>query len=326
MKNLSRRLIWATLALGFFCHGILWTDSAPAHMKPDPDVSPSPSPSPSPPNGGATVIEEKGTPFQVRWLDGRVATLMISHGRPPEFRLPFEVTENTCNGRERIVCNYLPSFEIVRYQLKWTIHPDPEKVGADVSFVFSGPDGNKFKYPVSDLKILSISSKSFTPILASRLGEDLFVCSDYSWLPGGSGSVPPSSVALNRWETESMFENPETGLQENRSNGGAIGVELEAVEGDRLKISKVEAFTSRSTNTSLVEGDLISWILGQPGGQYCQYTLKVDLTAAEKTVNEFLVNPPKDFVPYIVGSDECSSGAVDCLSTQFRNFKAQEVE
>lgn len=252
----------------------------------------------------ATVefVEKKGDPYQLRFSDGRVATLMIN--RKPIIRLPmgFQVFDNTCSDAVNNTGRYLLGLKIDQFAVRWTKHPDRAKLGKDVIAKSHAASGGSFG--INDISVLTGADKALKPRLAGGIPQDELEGDDFVWLPGAPKTAP-DSVFLVRWDTEAMRPNPETGLLENRTVSVLQRVSLKKTAPQRMAIAT--ASHNISGTLSLFQGDMWAWVLQTTDG-FCLISLKTNLAAAGQEVLKYFYMPGT-YEPYIFGSDEYSDVA-----------------
>jgi hypothetical protein len=235
----------------------------------------------------STLKIESGKPITLSWPDGRVAILKNYIQISPKISLDFQIHENTCNDFKGQICKYKIQFLESWSFMAWQKHPDAKKIGEIVKSTY----GRIFEQE----DYIAADSKDFYPI-AKRLNPAEIECSDYSWIPGGGPSMSPKSVKIVRWENESMIENAETGLSENRTTGGAINVLLEkASSSQKLQIKSIKALTAGDfASTLLMFGDNVSWSLKDKNGELCQIAIKpAPLSSIFVPIDELKSQRPK---------------------------------
>ena len=219
------------LALAFFCVGA-WAQS--------------PSPT-SPVVQMPQLMRVKGQHTRLVWEDGREAELYASYGKPYTFNAPFAVTENTCSksydglktpkGYLALKCFLRTEVLVDAVAFRWTKNPVATKIG---KIIYSQNFGT-FRDVAFRAGILKYSE----PELSRRFNSPQLTCGDYSWLPGGTVSIPPNLLKVAIWRTEAQSTNSETGVSEVRIRDNAFDLEFRKVQGGNLELASVGPFTDQ---------------------------------------------------------------------------------
>ena len=250
------------------------------------------------------VIFENGQPVEVHLADGRKMGWFL--GRRPGFQLraPFKITENTCNGREGMTGTLKLGLVVNQLRMQWIAHPDPAKIGATVGYRLK-PTPAMPQYPLNlmdEPSILTGDARKLYPVLGALVPGDTLQSDDFSWLPG-VGEKAPLEYYFARWDSESMMANPETFLNENRTNGIALGAEFRKIADDEIELTNIKNFLG--TRLAFFIGDLWAVIL-KDGEGFCQLTQKADFKEVIKSAGEYFASKA-GYAPYTFGSDEYST-------------------
>ncbi len=271
----------------------------------------------SPVEGRPELIFEAGKPITLTYQDGRVAALKVYRSVIPNLTVSFEVFENLCASSQGQSCQYHFSAKEVWMPLVWTHHPNPEKIGKPVH-----AKGNpEQKFAVEDFIVSD--AKQFFPILGQGLSSTRFSCDNWSWLPGGSAQTPPRQTLIKRWGSETMIPNPETGINENTTLGGATNVEFRVTPNNELELVKMRSIEKVQNFSSdlLIFGDNVSFTMKMLSDS-CQISIKpgsfdnAGLILQEASARRPQPEEIDQF--YIFGDDELSFGSQE--SSLFREL------
>lgn len=263
----------------------------------------------SPEDMPATPHFEVGKPLMTTLADGREATIRVTSATlGKQVEIPFQVYENDCSDFRGMSCVYRTGYRKIWVQLVWTKNPDATRLNQIVNLQFGDSSSNSS--PIESQTQATGLEVDFLPGLASGMPATTIECNDFSWLPDATKDAPAKLTVL-RWENERMSVNPETGVSENRTDGGALQVELSKVNPTFLKIDKVGSFTSTSSFLfpALVIGDVASVTMRKANGELCQAALKpAGLGNAAANIGSIdKQRPPAATAPdYIFGSSEVS--------------------
>lgn len=254
------------------------------------------------------IIRREGEPVMARWKDGREATIFINRNKPGRVSAAFKVESNECTEVTDVECRLVGYGRSDRFEMRWTVHSDPEKKGKTVKSVERVQSGNStvLETRENDLKAtLSFdwTGKKFYPKATADIPPYELHCEDYGWLPGGQGKTAPATITFPLWEVESMFSNPETEMNENATSGGAIGVTLRRAKEGHLEFSDIGELTSRYSSEQIF-GDPMALTARGAGGELCHIVLRASLEEANEQSREYRKNLPDSYEPYLFGSDE----------------------
>ncbi len=251
---------------------------------------------------GATPVQVKlvlveGAPPEAQFNDGRKAQMVINRKGPLMFAVPFQVTDNTCNGRTKVLCTIRTSILQESTALVWTVNPDPAKIGNIVE------KRQKQSDPVTSefLFYFDRSLKATFPKITLPIPDDVISCQDFSWLPQGTVAAP-KRVDLVRWDAENMVINPETGLEENRTTSIAADVTLAQNSLGELVATKSRYLQS---NLNLAFSTLDAMILTNADGLLCSITLQPNPQDFSSAFEAYQ-NTPAHYTTYLYDSDEYS--------------------
>jgi hypothetical protein len=191
--------------------------------------------------------------------------------------------------------------------LVWTKHPDSSKIGKTVQRGYYNSSTNMAEN-LQDLEgedVLTGLDPRFMSSFSERrhLESHEIECADFSWLPTGTTDAP-QKIHIARWDSEDSALNPETGSNENRTIGGAYGLEFVRTTPRTLKVNAVANITSDLID--LLNSAANSSLSLKTGGQICQVGLSSNLLVEVLPVYDGLgaMKPsPAQAADYIVGSD-----------------------
>jgi len=267
----------------------------------------------------ATVTKVPGQAFKMALADGREASLKVFSLDSPMVPTNIKVIDNTCTDWQGMTCQYKMKFRRFWIDLVWSKNPDASRVGQIVEYKSNGQDDKSFQKAesVNGLqtglyagdKIPKISDGA--PAYSERLPLNELSCDDYRWLPGAPTEAP-DTLHTSRWDSEDNIKNAETGVMENRTEGGAYGVDLKKIDAKTLQITRINSFTGiLRTFPVLILGANQSLTLTKPSGDICQVGLSAnfqgDLTVTynglEQKRQDLKVDL-KTLPDYVYGSDE----------------------
>ncbi|MBX9767934.1 MAG: hypothetical protein K2X47_11735 [Bdellovibrionales bacterium] len=284
---------------------------------------------PAAPQIPAPIIDLKpGSEVVIRWSNGNEAKLMRSALNDKVLAVPLQVTENLCvPSRTDISCFYDIAARFYQLAVVWTKHSDPVKVGKIVETDRSYP-GQPIEFrPVKEDVSLFTNERAFAPIATQGMPLDHLRCDDFSWMPGVMNPSAPRAIRIIRWESELMFPNPETNVNENRPVAGFMGAQLESINDKTMVIRSVRHLTGLFSILPPVTGTAsLTFALPKTSTGFtplCQVTAKSDfalVVAMVRNLSDF-----NGFAPYIWGSDESAIKASrkrNSDATNFELFKA----
>lgn len=242
---------------------------------------------------------EAGKTIELTLPDGRVAHMVLDRRAPLALPLPFQVTDNTCVDVVGEYCAFRAGLGNDFLALVWKTHPDPKKIGSTVSFTSKADSSKTFCLAQ---QLYGAQEKVSAPIMAGGISHEVLECKDYRWLPSGEVAAP-ESITFSRFDVELMFENPETGLKENRTVGVALGLPLKKNADGFLEVFPAKKYLSNSFTAFF--GDIWAVILKRPTGGFCQISMKPNVVGLDKKLINYLSEKP-NFVPYLYMSDEWS--------------------
>lgn len=271
---------------------------------------------PGPPDTSVKPIvtynkKESGLPAIVlSFSDGRRAISVLKGPVELSLETPFQVTENLCFPEAaKPKCDLLIHYFTAEINLMWDQHPDPAKIGKAV-LVKSGmsfePQGRFYDHfgnvPFQD----GSSDNDFFDQSPLRAGG--LKCSSYHWF---SGIANPSQVNFRTVLDEFMFDNSETGMNENRILASYHDAKYEYDLTQKMFISQGK---NPSIDFQVPVGETLSFIMDRPSqansaGEICQITashgrtvLVSHYTANQNKVRSATAHPllsnkvPKDYL------------------------------
>jgi hypothetical protein len=101
-----------------------------------------------------------------------------------------------------------------------------------------------------------------------------------------------------------MFQNPETGINENRTLGGMVGVTLKKNPAGNLSLVDVKNYSAISL--SILNANVWSFVAKDSTGNFCPISTKPDITNSSAPFLQYFGSAPH-LTPYLFDSDEYSS-------------------
>lgn len=249
------------------------------------------------------VTRVAGEPITVQFGDGRIATIHLGARPVTQLAIPLGVEESSCGTRVGMTCQLKIGLQVVTLTALWTAHPVAAKVGTPLKYLEQSRLGEQ----VTNQIYTSYDERTNKPRVVASMPSTELICSDYGWLPGAVSNAAPTEITFERWESEDMIENKETGARENRTTGGAAQMKFVRDSNGHLIMQSVGEFTSANSSPNTLAGNLYTLTIQQPGDERCQITLKPDLTATISAVIDYAATMPLSFEPYRWESDDYSS-------------------
>lgn len=173
---------------------------------------------PTPPDLRPIHLDRPGLPPLIDFSlpnQRRIAEYRFKKSANHRLRVPLQITENECGDRSRPACEAFSDVRLYNVSMVWREHPDAAKIGQPVRFLNSPA-------PIDAL----VFSLPLIPSQLGALGEGLdpseIRCPQWDWIPAVSRATGLWQVL--RWESELNTTNPETGRNENISNGALYDV------------------------------------------------------------------------------------------------------
>jgi hypothetical protein len=294
---------------------------------------------PTPEEEKAVVKTVVGQPIRFTLKDGRVGVLKKSvvNGLK-RVGIPFQVYENGCNDNVGMTCQLTVSLRKYWYFWVWEKNPDVKKIGQKIKQVSLNDDGSINYESDFDSDYLAIGTEqAFLPKVTAGLAPLELQCADFSWLPGGKKEAP-TTLLLDRWDAESMGNNPETGALENRPTGGFFQAKFSRLNPTRMKLDGFGGLTSAFGSGSPIPlGDILLFSIPTGPDSVCQQQMKpASLATAFKQILELETRrpaPEKEKGLYIFGSDELSKEIqadeavfMSYPASKFRNLSETSVK
>jgi len=294
MGSIYRNLLWGSGCV--LLSATLTLSTAFAQDEDMEDVPQGPPASETP----TEVLTSVGQAVYLKWADGRVATIKVAQRDSKLLSVPYKIADNSCTNRQAMSCDLKLKYRQFWFALVWVQHPDPNRVGQVVKRTTEA-NGEAAIAIESQESTIGIMQKTY-PLVSQGLAKPELQCADFSWLPGGS-SVAPESLRLTRWDSENNEPNPETGIGENRTNGGAYGVTFRRASPKSLQIESIEGFSGvAKTDEIFFAAPITTMIIRKPGGDLCQTGVATgDLQTIAKEVGEVTQKAPdwSQVEPYI---------------------------
>jgi hypothetical protein len=176
----------------------------------------------------------------------------------------------------------------------WIKHPDKTKINTLAKYKEKG-------YPPNELTsqhFLNSLSRFTTPISSKSIAKEEFSCANYEWL---DSEKVPEILKISQWNVEFMLPNSETGVMENTTLQGALGLELIKNSKQNFEFSKLKRFSN-----TLFFGDIWALTLKNKKGELCQVALKPNLNDVSDALQILFSNTLKAQDTYLWEEDEFS--------------------
>ena len=257
----------------------VFTSAARAQMSPEPIPQ---------------LVKVEGEPLRWTFTDGREATLHFQRLPATSFQVPFEFVDTSCPREVPRAprCNlYLP-FEVTRFAVKWTKNSNAEKVGQSLQY---GSQMLQTEFSATNY-YTKIEPADFSTLAPLKIS-----CDDYSWMGGGTDA--PERLNLSAWAAEIMFENPETGVNENTTIGSVSSVRFERDASGMMSLASTgnwNALFSGYLPFLFTQGDVFHLVEGQDTA-VCESAIKPDASAIRAQAQAYLAAHPAVYGPYVFG-------------------------
>jgi hypothetical protein len=262
----------------------------PFHAKSDVNIEKNNTDHPIP-----TTIAEPGKPYELRWPDGRVAQFYYSDYRPLNVPGKATVFLNSCSTKIGAECAYKYGMLYSLFQLRWTVHPQLDKVGKVVQMKTNSPQGMFEDFGGELFESLG-NREAGHPVL-SKIPMDRLSCKNWSWY-----GENPKRLLIENFSSEFMFPNPETGNNENTTAASVENVVFEKEdETDELVLRSYGEYIASEGlgGGSFFNGDTITWRLKRSDALYCDVSLKPDFTDVQNYLSGVKEEALKSMVPFI---------------------------
>lgn len=234
-----------------------------------------------------TVTKDAAGEISMTYSDGRVLTVGVNTQVVKNIELPGKITEITCLPLSmKTSCNAYTDLLNKTYSIVWKSHPDSTKIGKAIQA--RDPIGNFTTEPFFQSYLESYEQRFFryrrhSPVTEeerSRLEVSRLQCDSQDWYQALKDSFAGETETLrvNEWVQESMQENPETMISENRTGEAQFGVHLEE-QGDALSLTYIEYPTINDNDSMfLFFGDVIGLNFVK-GPEVCNLSFNFDSNA-----------------------------------------------
>lgn len=259
------------------------------------------------------VVKKEGQPATATFADGRIATLYSHTKEKISFETPFDVTEVSCSGKFKTTGSYQTEYVATQLTWVWTSHPDPKKIGKVVQRKFNGPPGSEARWEdmAAMPSLFSLVQKNDFPKGTAVLDNAQIRFADNQFL-NEIKRTKSGGFEILEWTAEAMFNNPETGLNENRVIGGAMNMQLKQLGTNRFEITQVDQYFSFFKPALDIVGEVMQWTLFDKNDQLCFVVIQPDLAASGgDRLIDYWQNFPLPSGPYIWGSDESYVNSLD---------------
>lgn len=215
--------------------------------------------------------------------DGREARVLTSATKFFSTPISLSTTENMCGVPDSSPsCRMIMRLGLESRALFWTKHPEPDKIGKRVQFVYNGNSPSDIS---DDLLIVSENGGK----------KDLFICDDYRWLTGLEKAQEVNRLdMIFSWGAEANLMNSETNINENRTTGGAFNIMLHGYMGRAYSIHSESYITLFSGSIPLLGNGPISIVVNnRASGELCQMQFSPDTSKAQKVFGDAFSDLPK---------------------------------
>lgn len=219
--------------------------------------------------------KDSGLPAIVMsFSDGRRAISVLKGPVELSLETPFQVTENLCFPEVvKPRCDLLIHYFSAEISLIWDRHPDSAKIGKIVLVKSSAsPEQTNRMYDYFGNIPFQDSNNSDNDFFdQSTLRAGGLKCSSYQWF---SGIANPTQVNFKTVLDEFMFDNSETGMNENRVLASYHNAKYEYDLTQKMFISQGK---NPRIDFQIPVGETLSFIMERPSqinsaGEICQIT------------------------------------------------------
>jgi hypothetical protein len=211
--------------------------------------------------------------------ENREAMVYSSFSDPLQFNLPIQITENLCEKKTTLQkCSLNVSFSQDHIVLRWTKHPDANRVGEIVKSVFKPSEGDEITNTIEGV----FGSSFYTQYLNSdnqdaRQFKDNLTCDNFDWL---SDNFNENKLLVQSMNSESMNKNVHTDINENITNLSINDVTLLKNE-NTLQFQNVGKILSTNFLFLLYPaGDISTWHKLNKNGESCQISFSHSIRSA----------------------------------------------
>lgn len=271
-----------------------------------------------PPPGQVTVHRVPGEVISMEWADGRKAQAV---GKLGFMRVPLtlQLASNSCQIYSPTKCTYQAGTLMGNFQIRWTAHPDPERVGKIIKIKVLAPKPSDSSFEFDFFFVAGILYKSLNDGVAQQIPKDELRCDNWNWLP--SGMTSHSQVAISSLNSEIMFINPETGEFENKTIGSLSGSIWEPLStGDGLSVKSWKSYSGWDLNPfgSIISGDRsVMTFSASQGTDSCQVVWQPNFDQLQASIDQGTILMKEQSVPYISTPDDEFIFMINALNTYF---------
>ncbi len=214
-----------------------------------------------------------GQPIEYHWSDGRKARLNFYAYGPMHLEVSADLTDNTCSEITTSHCTIGAGLKAYRVSLVWIENPiDPSRVG---SVVMQNKDT-----PVEQVFIATMMKKIFWGLpYYQDIPNDILRCSDWSWLDGQNQEAP-ATLETPQWWGETMYPNPETGVEENIVFGSLSNVRWARSIPSTLQVTAIDG--KYSSIYGMLDDFIyqsVTSLLIKRNSDFCQAAFKPDMVS-----------------------------------------------
>jgi hypothetical protein len=233
-----------------------------------------PSPMPGAAKKPVPKVFQQDSQIFVDFQDGRIARFQQAIGHVKRAGVGMIQTENTCDQNQVLAsCNLNLDIASMGIYLRWVKNPDASKLGKTV-VVKKG--NNKEDKPLSneDRTLFWFDTWTMTE-WKSFFKPDQIVCDNLKWIK----DMPATndSVTVQSWIGEFMFQNLETGMNENQGISNAFNVVLKKVNDKTLEIAQTGPYQRLSVFPPYLALQTATLVFEDKFQKQCQLSFQVDI-------------------------------------------------
>lgn len=228
----------------------------------------------------AQMVYVNGAPY-VDFGDGRIAVVSHAMGKLNHGTIALRQIENTCDpGQVLANCKIHMEFASHTVGLRWSTHPDANKLNAYVKRIFTGSPNS---YDIKDgFGIYSWFSSQVRNQWTASFNPDVIECDQYDWMK----QLPANGHRrfLQSWTGETMSPNPETGVSENQTISGGFNIELEKNAAGTFTVAKIGSAVSGDGVPPYISNSVSTITFLANNNQQCQVAFEVSIEDIIKKV------------------------------------------
>lgn len=251
------------------------------------------------------LIQRIGSPLQIKWKDGRTATLFQGKGVYFNPVTDLNMIENSCTNLKKLKCVHTGSQFMRIYEVRWTEHPDPQRVGKPVILKISD-DKPGFELN-QGFFLLGVAHLVAKHPLTGPMQMDRMVCDSMDWIDQAKMNHVDTLEVL-QMSSEFMFPNDESGQSENRTVNSVINARFSIDRSDSkspvLSLLGYDDFLESPffLGGNIIIGDVFRMDLKLKADTSCSVAFKPNSTGKE--FGDALGESMSAFEPYLYEAHE----------------------